>query len=138
MSLKDQLVSHGKFIAEKVSNQGKSLALETRVKIYTHYVSRAIQLPSWLKDPALVTRVGVRRHAPAKIHSDLYLFPAEDVPLGTDFDPTLGWGGMTTGEVKTLWIPGDHDDMFKEKNIGSMAKTIRDAIDDAINATKRK
>jgi non-ribosomal peptide synthetase component F/thioesterase domain-containing protein len=129
MALKEKVVSHFRFIVEKVSNRGKSLVLETRVKIYTHYVSRQIQLPSWLKDPALLTRVGVRRHSPAKIASDLYLFPAEDVPLGPDFDPTLGWGGMTTGKVKTLWIPGDHDDMFKEKNIGSMAKTIRDAMD---------
>jgi non-ribosomal peptide synthetase component F/thioesterase domain-containing protein len=131
MALKDKLISHAQFILEKLSNRGKSFVLETRVKIYTYYVSRQIQLPSWLKDPALLTRVGVRRHSPAKIASDLYLFPAEDVPLGPDFDPTLGWGGLTTGNVRTMWIPGDHDDMFKEKNIGSMAKTIRDAMDQA-------
>lgn len=131
LPLKEQLVCHAQFIGEKLRNQGLSFWLETRVKAYTHYISRQIPLPSWLKDPALVTRVGVRRHKVSKIKSNLFLFPAEDVPLGSDFDPTLGWGVMTTGEVSTLWIPGDHDDMFKEKNIGAMAKTIREAMDKA-------
>ncbi len=131
LGFREKMKSHSEFLAEKLGNQGKSLWLETRVKAYTYFISRNIQLPKWLKDPALVTRVGVRRHSPAKIVSDLYLFPAEDVPLDADFDPTLGWGAMTTGDVKTMWIPGDHDDMFREKNIGAMAKTIRAAMDEA-------
>jgi non-ribosomal peptide synthetase component F/thioesterase domain-containing protein len=131
MKLGDKLSSHASFIKAKLRNRGLGLLLESRVKLYTYFISRQIKLPPWLKDPALVTRVGVRRHAPAKINTDLYLFPAEDVPLEADFDPTLGWGVMTSGSVRTLWIPGDHEDMFKEKNIGSMAKTIRGAMDRA-------
>jgi hypothetical protein len=125
------MVAHANFIGHKLRNRGLSLMLETRVTLYTFFISRGIKLPPWLNDPALVTRVGVRRHAPAKIASNLYLFPAEDVPLEADFDPTLGWGTMTSGKVKTLWIPGDHEDMFKEKNIGALATTIRGAMDTA-------
>jgi len=131
LKLSEKLRSHGSFLMAKLRNQGLSLLLETRVAIYTHFVKKGTRLPSWLKDPALVTRVGVRQHRPAKIASDIYLFPAEDVPLDAEFDPTLGWGSMTTGKVHTLWIPGDHEDMFKEKNIGALAKTIRDTIDKA-------
>jgi non-ribosomal peptide synthetase component F/thioesterase domain-containing protein len=127
----ERVSAHLQFIAAKIRNRWLSLALEIRVGVYTFYVSRGITLPSWLNDPALVTRVGVRRHVPAKIASPVYLFPAEDVPLEPDFDPTLGWGTMTTGKVTTLWIPGDHEDMFKEKNIGALAKNIREAIDQA-------
>ena len=57
--------------------------------------------------------------------------PLKMFPLEANFDPTLGWGTMTSGKVKTLWIPGDHEDMFKEKNIGALAKTIRGAMDAA-------
>jgi non-ribosomal peptide synthetase component F/thioesterase domain-containing protein len=131
LKFRDRMVAHANFIGHKLRNRGLSLMLETRVSMYTFFISRGIKLPFWLNDPALVTRVGVRRHAPSKIASDIYLFPAEDVPLEADFDPTLGWGTMTSGKVKTLWIPGDHEDMFKEKNIGALAKTIRGAVDTA-------
>ena len=129
LKFRDRMISHATFIGHKLRNRGLSLMLETRVSLYTFFIKRGIKLPSWLNDPALVTRVGVRRHAPRKITSDIYLFPAEDVPLEANFDPTLGWGTMTSGKVKTLWIPGDHEDMFKEKNIGALAKTIRGAMD---------
>ncbi|WP_263372826.1 condensation domain-containing protein [Granulicella aggregans] len=131
LKLQDKLKLHGEFVMEKLRNQWLSLLLETRVAVYTHFVKKGTKLPSWLKDPALVTRVGVRRHRPAKIASDVYLFPAEDVPLDAEFDPTLGWGVMTTGKVHTMWIPGDHDDMFKEKHIGALAQTIRETMDKA-------
>jgi thioesterase domain-containing protein len=131
LKLQDKLKLHGEFVMEKLRNQWLSLMLETRVAVYTHFVKKGTRLPSWLKDPALVTRVGVRRHRPVKIASDVYLFPAEDVPLGAEFDPTLGWGVMTTGQVHTMWIPGDHDDMFKEKHIGALAQTIRETMDKA-------
>jgi non-ribosomal peptide synthetase component F/thioesterase domain-containing protein len=131
LKFSEKLKSHGSFLIAKLRNQGLSLLLETRVAIYTHFVKKGTKLPSWLKDPALVTRVGVRQHRPTKIASDVYLFPAEDVPLDAEFDPTLGWGVMTTGKVHTMWIPGDHEDMFKEKNIGALAKTIRETIDRA-------
>ena len=131
LKFRERMVGHANFIAHKLRNRGLSLMLEIRVSLYTFFISRGIKLPSWLNDPALVTRVGVRRHTPAKLVSDMYLFPAEDVPLEAGFDPTLGWGTMTTGKVHTMWIPGDHEDMFKEKNIGALAKTIRGAMDQA-------
>ena len=129
LKFRERMLGHADFIGHKLRNRGLSLMLEMRVSIYTFFISRGIKLPSWLNDPALVTRVGVRRHMPAKITSNVYLFPAEDVPLEANFDPTLGWGTMTSGKVSTLWIPGDHEDMFKEKNIGALAKTIRGAMD---------
>ncbi len=131
LRFRERMAAHANFIGHKLRNRGLSLILETRVSMYTFFIKRGIKLPPWLNDPALVTRVGVRRHAPVKIASDIYLFPAEDVPLEANFDPTLGWGTMTSGKVKTLWIPGDHEDMFKEKNIGALAKTIRGAMDAA-------
>ncbi len=131
LKFRERMLGHANFIGHKLRNRGLSLMLETRVSLYTFYISRGIKLPSWLNDPALVTRVGVRRHAPTKLTSDMYLFPAEDVPLEAGFDPTLGWGSMTSGKVHTMWIPGDHEDMFKEKNIGALAKTIRGAMDAA-------
>jgi len=131
LNFRDRMAAHANFIGHKLRNRGLSLMLETRVSLYTFFISRGIKLPSWLNDPALVTRVGVRRHAPTKIASDIYLFPAEDVPLEANFDATLGWGTMTTGKIRTLWIPGDHEDMFKEKNIGALSKTIRSAMDAA-------
>lgn len=131
LDFRERMIGHANFIGHKLRNRGLSLMLEARVSLYTFFISRGIKLPSWLRDPALVTRVGVRRHAPAKLVSDLYLFPAEDVPLQAGFDQTLGWGSMTGGKVHTRWIPGDHEDMFKEKNIGALAKTIRDAMDAA-------
>ena len=131
VKFRERMLGHANFIGHKLRNRGLSLMLEFRVSLYTYFISRGIKLPSWLNDPALVTRVGVRRHTPARLASDMYLFPAEDVPLESGFDPTLGWGTMTTGKVHTMWIPGDHEDMFKEKNIGALARTIRNAMDQA-------
>ena len=131
LKFRERMLGHANFIGHKLRNRGLSLMLEFRVSLYTYFISRRIKLPTWLNDPALVTRVGVRRHTPSKLASDMYLFPAEDVPLESGFDPTLGWGTMTSGNVHTMWIPGDHEDMFKEKNIGALARTIRGAMDQA-------
>jgi thioesterase domain-containing protein len=121
----------GHFIVSKLHNRWLSIWLETRVNVYTYFISRDMKLPKWLKDSSIVTRVGVRRHTPAVIKSNLYLFPAQDQPLEFGSDATLGWRTMTSGEVTTMWIPGDHEDMFLDNHIQAMAETIKQAMSQA-------
>jgi hypothetical protein len=82
----------------------------------------------------MVTRVAVRMHRPNPIGSDIYLFPAMDQAFPEGFDTTLGWSEMTAGQVRTIWLRGNHDDMFLDSNIDVMAQKLRQAMSEVIQS----
>jgi hypothetical protein len=45
-------------------------------------------------------------------------------------DPTLGWGEHVTGTISLGEIPGDHETIFHEPNLGVMAETLQQRIDE--------
>ena len=131
------VVYAARFAAKKIWNQMLSISLLSRYRIYGYYMDRQKELPRLLRNKAMVTRVGARKHAPKPIHSDIYLFPAMDQAYPAGFDTALGWAEMTTGQVKTVWLRGNHEDMFLESNIDVMAQKLRQAMSEVMlaNAT---
>jgi amino acid adenylation domain-containing protein len=73
-----------------------------------------------------------RRYRPGKkFAGKLVLFKSE---VGFNWaatvfdDPLMGWREYVTGEIETHLIPGEHLELFKDRNIGLLADKLRDAV----------
>ncbi len=119
-----------RFAAKKIWNRILSFSLWIRNGAYGYFMTKHLPLPKFMMNKAMVTRVAVRMHTPKKIRADIYLFPAADQPYPDDFDATLGWSEMTAGQVKTIWLPGSHEDMFLESNMDVMAQKLGQAMNE--------
>lgn len=128
LSIPDKFAYATSFTAKKVWNRMVSLSLAVRLRVYSHFVARGKRMPRFLQNKAMVTRVSVRNHTPQQIHADIYLFPAVDQPYPVGFDKSLGWNQMTSGTVKTVWLPGNHEDMFQDTNLDVMAQKIQETM----------
>jgi thioesterase domain-containing protein len=113
-----------RFLGRKTWNQLINVSLHVRYRAYEHYMGSSLQLPGWLHDKVMVTRVAARQHKAQPIQANIHLFPAQDQAFPNGYDPSLGWSEMTAGEVKTTWLPGNHDDMFLDKNLDVMAEKM--------------
>lgn len=113
-----------RFFVRKIWNQLLNVSLHIRYRTYEHYMGNSLPLPRWLRDKTMVTRVAARRHKVQPIQANIHLFPAQDQAFPNGYDASLGWSEMTSGEVKTVWLPGNHEDMFLDKNLDVMAEKM--------------
>jgi amino acid adenylation domain-containing protein len=79
----------------------------------------------WLLD---YTTAMAKAYEPKPISERLTIFRGASEPTGLFLDSKLGWGGMATGGVDLIVIPGDHFTVFKEPGASVMAKAIEGAI----------
>jgi len=121
-----------RFAAKKAWNQLLGFSLWVRTGVYSYFMERKMRLPWPLRNKAMVTRVAARMHRPGPIRADIFLFPAMDQPYPVGFDTALGWTEMTSGHVKTIWLRGNHEDMFLESNIDVMAQKLRQSMNEVM------
>jgi thioesterase domain-containing protein len=48
-----------------------------------------------------------------------------------DYDPLDGWGSLATDGVEVYEVPGRHAEIYKEPNVGMLAKTLSDVLHEA-------
>jgi amino acid adenylation domain-containing protein len=58
----------------------------------------------------------------------LELFRAADVPDITAPDKTLGWNAIAQEGVEVIFVPGDHESMFKKPNVHLLAQHLQWAL----------
>ena len=85
-----------------------------------------------LEKPAMLTQIDVlgyewlRQYRVQPYRGDLTLVrPASKPPAG---DPMCGWGPLTTGRVRSLFVPGDKSTMFLEPNVRALAANLKAEI----------
>ncbi|MEI8238186.1 MAG: amino acid adenylation domain-containing protein [Actinomycetota bacterium] len=69
-------------------------------------------------------------YAPAKYAGPVTVLHATMQAPGSVADPTLGWAEHVTGAIDLHEIPGDHETIFREPNVGVMAETLQRCIDE--------
>ncbi len=52
---------------------------------------------------------------------------AERVPWRHE-DPLYGWGSLATDGVEAYEIPGSHTSIYREPNVGMLARTLNDVL----------
>jgi len=65
-------------------------------------------------------------YRPAPYDGDVLLFVARDAirPPGFIIDDSLGWEKYVKGKLTIRSLPGDHEDILREPNVRTVAKTI--------------
>jgi amino acid adenylation domain-containing protein len=68
------------------------------------------------------------RYKPAPYDFPVHVFFAEVQGDGIEKDDSLGWKDHVTGQINPHCIPGDHDTIFKEPNVKTLAETVQNAM----------
>ncbi len=98
---------------------------EVKGMIYRFFCRYRIPQPGPLRDITVVTYEWIRNYKPKPYRGDIILVRSEGVPVPSEADPTCGWGRMTTGEVRSIFAPGDRRTMFLAPHLSVLADKIR-------------
>ena len=92
---------------------------------YRFFARRGMPQPKILRDITVVTYEWIRSYRPGPYRGDIVLIRAEEVPVASGTDKTCGWGKMTSGQVHSVFVPGDRRTMFLEPNLSVLARNLR-------------
>jgi thioesterase domain-containing protein len=68
-------------------------------------------------------------YQPTQYSGDIIVLSASEQIAGAKPDQTLGWGQYVTGTIHNTVIPGNHETIFQEPNVGLLAQQIQISID---------
>ncbi len=68
-------------------------------------------------------------YQPQPYAGDVTVLRASEQMPGAKPDRTLGWGQYVIGSVNDFVIPGDHESVFQEPNVGLLARQLQLSID---------
>jgi amino acid adenylation domain-containing protein len=75
------------------------------------------------------SRVAVlQNYAPVNYPGKVILFRALDVPQISGSDETLGWKEIVDDGVEVIYVPGDHESMFRHPNVDVLSKRLCQAL----------
>jgi thioesterase domain-containing protein len=76
------------------------------------------------------SRIGALQNlSPANYPGKVVLFRAADVPVLRGADETLGWSEIVDGGVEVVFVPGDHESMFRKPNVQFLSQRFRQALE---------
>jgi thioesterase domain-containing protein len=76
----------------------------------------------------------MRRYVARPVSCPLVILRASEELSLTPRDPALGWGGLTTGRVEVLTVPGNHFSMLREPHVQIVAERLRGYLEAATGA----
>ncbi len=110
---------------------GLSLQLERGLKGYAFRALTRLKLPkpAALRQTYVITYDWLRRYQVKPFRGDITLLRPADVPVPPGADPDCGWGPLTSGRIRSLFVPGDRRSMFLDPNLAVLAAAMRDCMD---------
>ena len=100
-----------------------------------HYLHRGIEktgqeLPAGLKDILQINARAADEYEPViqPYTGDIYLLRAELMAPDYHYKEILGWDEIIDGEIRTHWLPGDHEGIWKTPNVQTYAKIMQDIL----------
>jgi len=73
----------------------------------------------------------MRNYKPRTYNGRLTLIRAENPNDGFEFDSELGWGGLAADGIEIFDVPGEHETMFQEPHVQTLARTMKTCIANA-------
>ena len=144
----DNLKNQGaQYLLKKGFNRLNNEYLLYKQKVYHYFLSmklwyynitgRKHQMPIGLKEYAgwSANKEAAFRYTPHAYNGKVTLFKSDEKSNEIQYltDPELGWGKMALGGVDTIECHGDHVGIIEEPNVQKVAKSLRQAIDRALN-----
>jgi amino acid adenylation domain-containing protein len=84
-----------------------------------------LPLPAMLQDSWVVTYEWLREYRVQPYRGNLALIRPGDIAVPPDSDPNCGWRALTTGEIRSYFVPGDRSTMFLGPNLTVLADLLR-------------
>jgi hypothetical protein len=78
-----------------------------------------------LQDSWVVTYEWLREYRVQPYRGNLALIRPGDIAVPPDSDPNCGWRALTTGEIRSYFVPGDRSTMFLGPNLTLLAELLR-------------
>jgi thioesterase domain-containing protein len=70
-----------------------------------------------------------RDYVPRPYHGPVTLFRAREINrVYAHMGPRLGWDEAVLPALEVVEIPGDHESLFREPNIGTLARLLDDLL----------
>ena len=110
--------------------QRKLSALRRDLRL-RYYAGRGRAIPHDLREERLIRHFGgvARRYVPRPYEGPVTLFRATDIArVYAHMGPRLGWDPSLLPRLSVIEIPGDHDSMFREPNIGVLAARLEGVL----------
>ena len=70
-------------------------------------------------------------YEPGKYGGALAILRVQRMPLLAQYDPDLGWGRLTRGEVKVSYLPGGHHNMLEPPYVYELAAQLKRVLEAA-------
>jgi thioesterase domain-containing protein len=80
-----------------------------------------------LRDPAQILNLAVAEYLPQPYPGSILLLRPESRPTGDFADPAFGWTGLVP-HLRSVDVPGNHVEMFREPNVEAMAAALQSAL----------
>jgi thioesterase domain-containing protein len=112
----------------RARRQVSALARDLRLR---YYLTRGRQVPYELREDRLMRHFGAisRDYVPRPYHGPVTLFRAREINrVYAHMGPRLGWDEAVLPALEVVEIPGDHESLFREPNIGTLARLLDDLL----------
>ena len=112
-----------------------------RLRRYLHHLYEAAgrELPDALKDVLQINAQAADAYAAIikPYRGDIYLLRAELMAPDYHYKDSLGWDKLVEGAVKTYWLPGDHEGIWKTPNVQRYAQQLKQILEGDEKAAER-
>jgi hypothetical protein len=68
------------------------------------------------------------RYVPQVYYGHITLIRCSERVLSRDYDSLDGWGSLATDGVEVYEVPGSHTGIYREPNVGILARTLNDVL----------
>jgi amino acid adenylation domain-containing protein len=104
-----------------------SLPVERRAKaaLYRLFLRFDLPQPQMLRDPNVAVYDWVLQYQVRPYSGEITLIRPAEIAVPPDADPTCGWRPLTSGQIRSIFVPGDRSTMFLEPNLATLAETLR-------------
>ena len=91
-------------------------------RIFGPLLPRSVFDNSWSRIGAL------QKFSAPSYPGKVVLFRAADVPVLHGGDESMGWDDIVEGGVEVVFVPGDHESMFRKPNLQFLSQRFRQAL----------
>jgi amino acid adenylation domain-containing protein len=116
-------------LKEKLGYLGEKFRTRTLRSIYTVASALGIRsVPAFMKSTEDISYVAAQNYHQQSYPGNITIFRATEQP-DSRLPQDLGWGPMVQGNIKVYDLPGDHDLIFREPNIQTLAKQLHACLE---------
>jgi amino acid adenylation domain-containing protein len=105
--------------------------LLTRISWYISRNSQILKRKTGPPDMGKILFLAASSYEPTALACPTVMFRGKDFPIASAGDPYFGWRELLTGRSETYEVPGDHDGIFREPNVKTLAEQLRACLHNA-------